>query len=213
MKRVKGTVFTVPIVHGSVAEYLGDDASDAKTHRWTVYVRPYHSAVISHFIRHIEFHLHDSFATPVRRVSSMPYQVSEYGWGEFEVLITITFLDSAEKSVELVHPLHLFHQDGSVSSRPVVVEYYDEIVFQDPTEKLLNLLKNTPHGPSVSINESSCSRFYTDFSNTESTTLKSIEAGRTRLREETRSKQQRYEQLEDERAALMRELNLHGVNT
>lgn len=212
MKRVKGSVFTVPIVHGSVAEYLGEDATDAKTHRWTVYLRPFHNALISHFIGHVEFLLHDSFSDATRRVSQMPYEVTEYGWGEFEVVITIVFHDSAEKPVELFHPLHLFHSNQSVSNSPVVVEFYDEIVFQDPTEKMLNLLKTTPHGPSVSLNESSCAKHYTDFSNTENSTLKSIEAARTRLREEARAKQQRYEQLEEERASLVKELNVHGIN-
>lgn len=212
MKRARGKVFTVPIVHGSVAQHMGEGSSEARTHKWSVYLRPYQTTLISHFIKHIDFTLHDSFTPNVRRISHMPYEVQEHGWGEFDVIIRISFQDSAEKPVELIHPLHLFNPDGSISPDAVVYEYYDEIVFQDPSEKLLNLLKNTPLGHQLKIKQPGFPSYYTDFSNTESSTLKSIEQARKRLREETLRKQQRYEQLEQQRATLLKELNAYPLN-
>lgn len=212
MTRSKGTVFTVPVIHGSVAQHLGDEVTETRTHKWTVYLRPVQQALLSHFIRHVEFVLHSSFTPPTRRVCEMPYEVKEYGWGEFDIIIRITFQDSAEKPVEIIHPLSLFHSNGLVSPDPVVTEYYDEIVFQDPAEKMLNLLKDTPQGSHVHIKHTSCLPYYKDFSNTENATLKTIENARKRLREETLRKQERYEKLESERATLIRELNHRGIH-
>lgn len=214
MKRVRGTVFTVPVIHGSVAHHLGDDVSEARTHRWTVYLRPAQDAIISHFIKHVEFGLHASFTPPTRRVTQMPYELDEYGWGEFDIVIRITFQDGMEKPVEIIHPLALFNPDGSPSKEePIVSEFYDELVFPDPSEKMLHLLKSTPHGPHVKLPPSSCAQYYKDFTNTESVTLKSIEQARNRLRQETARKQERYESLEEQRAALIRELNMRGINS
>lgn len=211
--RVRGTVFTVPVIHGNVSHYLGDQCSEARTHKWTVYLRPAQNAVISHFIKHVEFQLHNSFSPQTRKLYDMPYEVNEFGWGEFDIIIRIYFHDTNEKHVEIIHPLSLFKSDGTPSSEPVVSEFYDELVFTDPSEKMLNLLQSTPHGPHVKLPHSICAPHYTDFTNTESATLRSIGHARNRLREETNKKKERYEKLEEERASLIRELNQRGINT
>lgn len=218
MKRARGSAFTVPVVHGSYAVHLGDNGTEARTHRWVVYLRPYHPALISHFIQQVEFVLHDSFSPQTRKISEMPYEVHEHGWGEFEVVIRVVFHDASEKPVEFFHPLLLFHNteantspaEANPSPEPVVHEFYDEIVFQDPTEKMLNLLKHTPHGTHVRLKPSIYTPFQKDYSNSENDTLKSIEHARKRLRDETLKKQERYEQLEEERAALVRQINSLG---
>lgn len=211
MKRVRGTVLHVPVVHGSYAKYLQDRGTEARSHHWTVYLRPLDNVDISHFIHHVDFVLHESFNPQVRRVTEMPYEVSEYGWGEFDVVIRVFFNDSAEKHVDFYHPLRLFvERTGEPSVEPVVSEFYDEIVFQDPSEKLLEILQTTPHGPQIQIKQSMFSAHFKDFSNAESTDLKKIEDARKRLREETIKKQERYEELEAERAALVREINSRG---
>lgn len=207
MKRVRGTVLHIPIVHGSYAKHLGDKGTESRSHEWTVYLRPLHIADISHFIRHVEFVLHDSFEPSVRKVSEMPYEVNEYGWGEFEIIIRVFFNDSSEKCVEFFHPLRLFESSGEPSPKPVVVEHYDEIVFQDPPERLHSLLKTTPHGPGTKIKTSMISNFFKDFSGAESADLKKIEQARNRLRQETERQRDRYEELEEERALLLREIN------
>ena len=44
------------------------------------------------------------FIFPV--ITKPPYEVSETGWGEFEVVIKIFFVDSAEKPVSLGETKH-----------------------------------------------------------------------------------------------------------
>ena len=211
MKRVKGTQYTVPVVHGSVAIYLGDKGTESRSHKWTVYLRPLEPNVeLSYFIRHVEFVLHDSFDNHVRKVADMPYECHEYGWGEFEIVIRVHFQDTSEKVVEFFHPLRLFESGGKPSPTPVVTEFFDEIVFQDPSEKLHHLLKTTPHGPEVRLRLSSFAQYYKDFTNVESNDLKKIDEARKKLREESIKRQARYEELETERATLVREINSRG---
>lgn len=210
MKRNRGTVLHVPVVHGSYAKHLGDKGTESRSHEWAVYLRPLDNVDISYFIRHVEFVLHESFEPNIRRVAEMPYEVHEYGWGEFEIIIRVFFHDSSEKSVEFFHPLRLFAPNGDTTSEPVVHEFYDEIVFQDPSHKMLGLLKNTPHGNDVKIKHSMFAEYYQDFSTAESDSLRKLDAARKRLREETIKRQERYEQLENERAALVREINSLG---
>lgn len=206
MKRVKGTVLHVPIVHGSYAKHLGEKGTESRSHEWTVYLRPLHNAELSHFIRHVEFVLHESFDPQVRRVSEMPYEAHEYGWGEFEIVIRVFFHDTSEKCVEFFHPLRLYEYAGEPSAKPVVSEHYDEIVFQDPSEKLLNMIKDTPHGPHIKVKSSIPSTYFHDFSGAEGADLKKIEKARNRLRMETIRRQKRYEELEVERSQLLREI-------
>ncbi len=130
----------------------------------------------------------------------------EYGWGEFEAIIRIYFHDAGEKFVEFFHPLRLFADNSGVSKEPVVSEFYDEIVFQDPSEKLLATLKTTPHGVGDGFRGSHLAAHFKDFSTAESVDLKKIEEARRRTREETIKRQERYEELEIERAALVREI-------
>lgn len=144
----------------------------------------------------------------------MPYEISEYGWGEFDAVVRVYFRDPSEKSVEFFHPLKLFPSDTTeLSKRPVVHEFYDEIVFQDPSERLLGLLKTTPHGPGTRLKTSILSPYYKDFSGCESADLKNIEEARRKLRDETVKKQERFEELHAEREMLLREINARGGNT
>jgi len=54
------------------------------------------------------FTLHESFANPVREVLQPPWEVSEQGWGEFDIRIQIYFQDQSEKPVVVDHFLTLF---------------------------------------------------------------------------------------------------------
>jgi transcription initiation factor IIF auxiliary subunit len=75
-------------------------------------------------------------------VEEPPYEVTETGWGEFDVEIKIFFVDPIEKPLVLQHTLRLFHPDGAplTVDRPVVSENYDELIFQDPTEQFYRRL-------------------------------------------------------------------------
>lgn len=48
------------------------------------------------------FQLHNSFENPTRVVEEPPFELTETGWGEFEIGITIyPHVDAAEKPVEV----------------------------------------------------------------------------------------------------------------
>ena len=82
----------------------------------------------------------------MRTLEKPPYEVTETGWGEFEIGVTVHFADDAgEKAVDLVAPLKLHHEvepgapkpDKSQAKRPVVKEKYEELVFHEPHEDFL----------------------------------------------------------------------------
>lgn len=55
------------------------------THEWTVYVRGPSNENLTVYIKQINIHLHSTFTQPVRMLMGPIYEVTEYGWGEFEV--------------------------------------------------------------------------------------------------------------------------------
>lgn len=115
-------------------------------------------------MKKIHFKLHESYANPNRILTKAPYEVNESGWGEFEIVIKIFFIDPTERPVTIYHILKLFQspisidanntegQQNSIVSAPpasivdtkkfLVSEYYDEIVFQEPTQLMQQLLNN-----------------------------------------------------------------------
>ena len=143
--RRKGVSLTKPIVVGNIARYFGKKREDdGHTHEWTCYLRPFKSEDMSVFIKKVQFKLHESYANPVRIVSRPPYEVSETGWGEFEIIVKVFFQDPAEKPLTLYHLLKLFQTDPAViaGKKNVVSEQYDEMVFTDPTNTMYHLLSN-----------------------------------------------------------------------
>jgi transcription initiation factor IIF auxiliary subunit len=67
-------------------------------------------------------------------VDKFPFEVSETGWGEFQIQIKIYFHDAPEKPLLLVHNLRLYEAGEDLEAqlkgdcRPVVAESYEEIV-------------------------------------------------------------------------------------
>ena len=53
-------------------------------------------------------------------MSKPPYEVSESGWGEFEIQIRIYFNDLTEKPVTMYHGLKLFHTNEAITSQALV---------------------------------------------------------------------------------------------
>ncbi|EST06272.1 hypothetical protein PSEUBRA_004156 [Kalmanozyma brasiliensis GHG001] len=63
---------------------------------------------ISHYIKRVQFKLHDTYPQPTRNVDRFPFHVTETGWGEFEIQIKIFFVPEAnEKPLTLFHHLKL----------------------------------------------------------------------------------------------------------
>ncbi|KAF1333972.1 Yeats family protein, partial [Globisporangium splendens] len=134
--RQKNVVVCKPIVYGSVATYLGRKAEETKTHRWSIYVRGVDNEDLSYMISKVVITLHMSFANPVRVLTEPPYEVTEFGWGEFETQIQIHFHDANERPVDIIHMLALYPPGNQPAStkKPVISEFYDELVFNEPTE-------------------------------------------------------------------------------
>lgn len=89
-----------PVVIGNIAKYFGRKREeDGHTHQWTVYLKPYLNEDYSAFIKRVHFKLHDSYANPNRVITKPPYEVTETGWGEFDVVIKIHFNDPVERPV------------------------------------------------------------------------------------------------------------------
>jgi hypothetical protein len=91
------TTACLPIVYGSVAFYLGKEADEFQTHRWTLYIRGPNHEDLSVAISKVVFQLHASFSQPIRELTSPPFEVTECGWGEFEAQIRIVWKDPDEK--------------------------------------------------------------------------------------------------------------------
>jgi hypothetical protein len=96
--RLSNTTICLPLVHGSVAWFLGPGKNDFQTHQWTLYLRGANNEDLSACIDKVVFQLHPSFAQPIRVFSVCPYEVTEKGWGEFEAQITIHWKDPTEKT-------------------------------------------------------------------------------------------------------------------
>ena len=54
-----------------------------------MYVRDPENKDLSHVVDKVVFKLHDSFEKPVRVVEAPPFELTETGWGEFEIGITV----------------------------------------------------------------------------------------------------------------------------
>ena len=141
--RMRGVCIVKPIVYGNSSRRFDKKREeDGHTHSWTVYIKPYHNEDMSVYVKKIQFKLHDSYATPLRMVTKPPYEVTETGWGEFEVVIKIFFHDPSERPVTIYHPLKLFQTDSNIviGKKIVISESYDEMIFQDPTVMMHSLL-------------------------------------------------------------------------
>ena len=86
----------------------------------------------------VVFNLHPTFHNPTREVSDPPFELSEMGWGEFDLTAVLHFVDAAgEPPLELAHKLRLYSDadpQGTNLKKPVVAEVYDEVVFTEPRE-------------------------------------------------------------------------------
>ncbi|XP_072969207.1 transcription initiation factor TFIID subunit 14b isoform X1 [Typha angustifolia] len=147
-RRLKDVEISIPIVYGTISFWLGKKASEYNSHKWTVYVRGATNEDLSVIVKRAVFQLHPSFNNPTRVVESAPFELSESGWGEFEIAITLFFhSDVCDKQLDLYHQLRLYPDDDSgpqSTKKPVVVETYDEIVFSEPTESFFLRVQNHP---------------------------------------------------------------------
>lgn len=157
-KRTKDIVIVKPILYGNYSQHLGKKADESKTHKWTCYVRGINVLEDLSYIKKVVFELHESFPNPKREIVQPPWEVSEVGWGEFEIKIRIFFVDPVEKPVVLTHLLCLYPKNvdpnaapPAPSKKPLIVEHYEEIIFVNPKPTFYNQLLATfsSHLPST----------------------------------------------------------------
>lgn len=145
---------------------------DGHTHQWNVYIKPYNNEDMSAYVKKVHFKLHESYANPNRILTKPPYEVTETGWGEFEVVIKLHFHDPTERPITLYHILKLFQSpvvdpDSVVnpavqlphmdSKKGLVSESYEEMVFQEPTQLMQHCLNSVqPLTPGAYLHDTNC---------------------------------------------------------
>ncbi|XP_043466727.1 YEATS domain-containing protein 4 [Leptopilina heterotoma] len=179
--RIKGLTIIKPIIYGNIARYFGKKREeDGHTHQWTVYVKPYNNEDMSTYVKKVHFKLHESYNNPNRIVTKPPYELTETGWGEFEIVIKIYFHDANERPVTIYHILKLFQSTSEIQlgKKSLVSEFYEEIIFQDPTALMQQLLSSTKPMTLGAW------RHETDFEAKKEYTLKAIMEARNKVRGE-----------------------------
>ena len=170
--RLDNTIACLPLVHGSVAWYLGKKADDFQTHQWTLYLRGPNDEDLSQCIQKVVFQLHASFQQPMREFTEPPFEVTEKGWGEFEAQIRIHWKDPSENPTTVAHGIKLYPPGTPANTlptdteTPVIAESYDEVVFTNPTEGFFRMLQAVREAPTIE-KEYSQHKHFGQFSDTD----------------------------------------------
>ncbi|KAF3012457.1 NuA4 histone H4 acetyltransferase complex and the SWR1 complex subunit [Penicillium rubens] len=138
-------------VFGSVATPFDpnnkpSDCPPDHTHSWTIFVKGVNGEDISYWLKKVQFKLHETYAQNVRVVEQQPFEVTETGWGEFEIQIKLYFVpESNEKPQTLWHSLKLHpygpDAEGMKERREdVISQNYEEIIFNEPVEPFYEIL-------------------------------------------------------------------------
>ena len=165
-KRVKTLSVTRPIIYGNTAKKLGEtrppNAPAEHTHIWTIFVRGPKNEDISYLIKKVVFKLHDTYPDATRTVDAPPFELTETGWGEFEINIKIHFVDEAnEKMLSFYHHLrlHPYYNVKKEKQEPndeISAIFYDEVVFNEPNEQFFHILMSRPGNLLPSNKTESC---------------------------------------------------------
>jgi len=109
-------------------------------------------------VKKVVFKLHDSYPNNTRTFTEgPPYEVTETGWGEFDIIIKIYWNVEGKQNdrnpLTVYHPLKLFCADTpenvefTSGMRPHVSEHYDEIIFNQPVAAVSRLIQQLPPIP------------------------------------------------------------------
>ncbi|KAI8056765.1 yeats family-domain-containing protein [Syncephalis plumigaleata] len=238
-KRIKGVTISRAIIFGNVASPLAKLKANESdhTHRWTVQVRGIGDTDLSGFIHSVTFTLHETYANPRREITKPPYEVTETGWGEFDVGIQIQFPpETAEKPVVFYHHLrlHPYEDDYAVASvstptnnggsgssgsssnsnsanakkKDVQAWCYDELIFHEPTEAMYQLLNAHPSSP---LPERRVGNRYWSVQ-TENEELQNLMDAQSKINRQIDEYQKRMEAAQDEIARLKREVPALGLS-
>lgn len=138
-------------MYGSIAKPLDPlhrppNISAEHTHQWTVYVRGVDGEDISYWLKKVQFKLHETYSNSLRSIEAPPFEVTETGWGEFEVSIKLYFVPEAnEKPQSMWHALklHPYGPDADAQRErrdPVLSQNYEEVIFNEPVEPFYDVL-------------------------------------------------------------------------
>ncbi|TKX27162.1 YEATS-like protein 1 [Elsinoe australis] len=152
-KRVKNTRISRPFIIGSSAWNL-----DPKTHTgpipeghtkgWRVYVRPLPGGPdITSWLKKVQFKLHHTYNDASRTVETPPFEVSETGYGEFEIELRLYFdASSGEKAQYRFHRLRLepYGDEAQVEQQRkdnlVIAETCEIVEFNEPSHDFFGKL-------------------------------------------------------------------------
>ncbi|KAJ1997111.1 transcription factor TFIIF complex subunit Tfg3, partial [Coemansia thaxteri] len=108
-------ILTVHTQHHDTGRFVHADNSTHSLRNWSCSLldgRP--KATHAHllpYVKKVEFVLHETFDDQHRVVSHPPYKIQEEGWGEFDLLIIVHFVNCPEP-YKIVHDLS-FHDGES----------------------------------------------------------------------------------------------------
>ncbi len=161
-KRVKGIQIFRPFIFGTTARPFDEKTNpkpagvpDDHTHSWEVFMKGVDDTDITHWLRRVQFKLHESIPNHIRMIDGepgKPFAVKETGWGEFEITIRLYYVaESGEKAQTLYHHLHL-HPYGRTDaekeemrrSGEVRAWTYEEQIFNEPYETFYEVLTSGP---------------------------------------------------------------------
>lgn len=225
-RRLKNISVSVPIVYGNDAEKLTPEMRKPNTpvdhtHEWTVFFKPVVGEVdLTPLIKKVTFKLHETYENPVRSIEKPPYQVTETGWGEFEIIIKIHFhlgaeLAINEKNFQIFHGLKLHpynpQTDHAGAAQTTLVAangdvhlvIYDELVFSEPTEYAFALLTKYPVNmlPHKLTDADRRDQEYIKLDETDE--LARLEVYLKKIKDEIETQRQEYNDLEQEKFALV----------
>ncbi|GAA5827117.1 hypothetical protein JCM5353_006197 [Sporobolomyces roseus] len=145
-RRVRGVSVYRPIIYGNSTTLLPENERQGTdhTHRWTVGIRsaaslarlnshPNHQIGgaddLSYMIKKVTFKLYETYKNPLRTVEQPPFEVTETGWGEFDIIIKIFFVpEASEKPLTFNHhlKLHPWPIDPILYAQPSLIQNPNE---------------------------------------------------------------------------------------
>ncbi|KAL0229783.1 hypothetical protein PCE1_003347 [Barthelona sp. PCE] len=97
-------------------------------YRWTIFFRAADGKPLR-FVERVTFKLHESMTNSRRTVSAEPFEVSEYGWGTFQIEVTVKI--SSMGNLKFVLPLRFPHQ--TVPGKTFEYKTMDMVYFEGLT--------------------------------------------------------------------------------
>lgn len=216
-KRIKNVSISVPFLYGNSAKRLAPEQRTEKTptdhtHIWTVFLKPALDNIdLTPLIKKVTFKLHETYENPVRSVESPPYQVTETGWGEFEIIIKIHFhagseLGISEKNFQIFHALKLHPYNPQAPEREngeVHSVLFDELVFQEPTDLVFETLTQKPLNLLPYKYSDPNKRDQEYLRTNEIDELARLDVYTAKVKEEIEKQRNEYKELEQQRLALL----------